>query len=61
MAIRVACFSKRCYAEVKTIFQEISITRQKINASLFGTYPGHSDEPAMFRLLSRMAKKEFSP
>ena len=56
----MACFSKRCYAEVKTIFQEMIMTRQKINASLFGTCPGHSNEPAMFMLLSRMAKGEFS-
>ena len=56
----VGTLQGRCFAEVKTILQEIIMTRQKINASLFGTCPGHSDEPAMFMPLSRMAKGAFS-
>ena len=59
-AIKVSSFSRRCYAEARTIMQEMQATRQKVNASIFGSCCGYNDEASLYPLLHRMAQGHFS-
>ena len=59
-AITVACFSKRCYAEARTIMQELQMTKQKVHGNVFSSCCGYNDEPSLYELLQRMAQGHFS-
>ena len=58
--ITVACFSRRCFNEARAIMQELTMTKQKVNASVFSSCCGYSDEASLFDLLHRMAQGHFS-